>query len=182
MSSSIPRLAALGASAGVAWGVLARIWMRLISEDPEFTWAGTLGIVGLAAGLGAGVGVVAAARLGGRSLWWTVAVVPGLVLFMSPGMLLAPCFLLGGLARVGRRLVSRVIGWTAIVGPIVAMLFFATGLPEPGSDPDLAAMVVGLGGFTLMAFSLAWAGSLLWQPRPRTALVTGDQGAPARVA
>ena len=30
---------------GIALGALARIWMRLIAPDPEFTVAGTLGIV-----------------------------------------------------------------------------------------------------------------------------------------
>jgi hypothetical protein len=36
----------VGSAAGVALGVLARVWMRLIAEDPEFSWAGTLFIVG----------------------------------------------------------------------------------------------------------------------------------------
>ena len=27
------------------WGICARVWMRFIATDPEFTWAGTLFIV-----------------------------------------------------------------------------------------------------------------------------------------
>ncbi len=67
------RGAALGFALGATWGVLARVWMRLISTEPEFSWVGTLSIVGLAAVLGAGVGVgrmprdVRAARRGGPS-------------------------------------------------------------------------------------------------------------------
>lgn len=30
---------------GLTLGIVARLWMRWISTDPEFTWAGTLGIV-----------------------------------------------------------------------------------------------------------------------------------------
>ena len=30
---------------GLALGIVARLWMRWISTDPEFTWGGTLGIV-----------------------------------------------------------------------------------------------------------------------------------------
>ncbi len=29
----------------LALGVVARLWMRLISDNPEFTWSGTIGIV-----------------------------------------------------------------------------------------------------------------------------------------
>jgi hypothetical protein len=31
--------------AGAALGVVARCWMRLITEDSEFTWSGTIFIV-----------------------------------------------------------------------------------------------------------------------------------------
>lgn len=183
MTRSIPRLAVLGAGAGAVWGVLARVWMRLISDDPEFTWPGTLAIIGLAAVLGTGVGVVHASRRQGRSGWWTLAVMPGLLLFMSPGMLLAPCFALGGLSRVGRRRATRVVGWVAIVVPVLAAFFFAIGGPDFEAEPDAGGLAVNAVGFTLMALSLAWAGSLVWQrPRPRTVIVTGDQGVTSRVA
>src|SRR5918994_253213 len=34
-----------GLLGGVVWGIDARVWMRFISTDPEFTWSGTLFIV-----------------------------------------------------------------------------------------------------------------------------------------
>jgi hypothetical protein len=34
-----------GLVGGLAWGVFARVWMRFISTDPQFTWNGTLFIV-----------------------------------------------------------------------------------------------------------------------------------------
>ena len=34
-----------GLLGGLTWGVVARVWMRFISTDPEFSWSGTLFIV-----------------------------------------------------------------------------------------------------------------------------------------
>ena len=34
-----------GLIGGCALGVFARLWMRLIAEDPDFTWNGTIFIV-----------------------------------------------------------------------------------------------------------------------------------------
>ena len=103
MTLLLLRGAALGLALGAAWGVLARVWMRLITTDPAFSWSGTLLIVGLAALLGAGVGLVDAALRAGRSRWWRLAVVPGLLLLLGPGILLAPSFVVGGLAWPGAR-------------------------------------------------------------------------------
>src|SRR5687767_10113733 len=49
-----PLVLAGGLVGGVVWGLNARLWMRFISTNTEFTWSGTLfiviafGIVGLA--------------------------------------------------------------------------------------------------------------------------------------
>ena len=39
------KLVISGALGGAVLGVVARLWMRWISTDPEFTWGGTIGIV-----------------------------------------------------------------------------------------------------------------------------------------
>jgi hypothetical protein len=41
VTAVIARSAALGAALVFAWGVADRIWMRLISTDPQFSWSGT---------------------------------------------------------------------------------------------------------------------------------------------
>ena len=42
---SWPVVLIAGLAGGLAWGVFARMWMRFISTDPQFTWNGTLFIV-----------------------------------------------------------------------------------------------------------------------------------------
>jgi hypothetical protein len=53
-----------GLGGGLVWGIHARVWMRFISTDPQFTWSGTLFIV-----LGFGIAGLAqsAAHLGRRA-------------------------------------------------------------------------------------------------------------------
>lgn len=165
MTASMPRAAALGTLAGAVWGVLARVWMRLISGDPEFSWSGTLVILGLAALLGCGVGLAAQATRAGRSRWWRLAIVPGLVLFLSPGMLLAPSFLIGSLAFARRGRIFSAVGSTAIVLTIVGGALLVTLEPEPGSESTPGLVLTFVIGFSLMAITLAWAGSYIWRPR-----------------
>ena len=163
------RGAGLGFALGACWGVLARVWMRLISTDPEFSWAGTLTIIGFSALLGLGVGLVHASRRTGRSLWWMLAVVPGLILFMSPGMVLAPAFLLGGPAFGVRGRGLRVVGVLALVGPLALALYMVLFMPEPGAeDPSFGDVLVFEVGFAVLAVALAWASSLAWQRRSAT--------------
>src|SRR5689334_14985007 len=86
-----------GAALGAAWGVLARAWMRLVSTSPEFSWAGSLAIVALAAVFGAGVGLSTSARRSrGWRRWLRLAVLPGMVLFAGQGLPLLPAFALAG--------------------------------------------------------------------------------------
>lgn len=180
MTTVLLRAAALGALLGAGWGVLARVWMRLISGDPAFSWTGTLLIIGLAALLGSGVGLAAGARRAGRSRWWKLAVVPGLVLFLSPGMLLAPSFLVGSLAYARRGRIVRAVGWAVIAVSIVGGALLAVLEPEPGAETTPGLVITFVVGYSLMVTTLAWAGSHLWRPRARTAPAAGDRAARER--
>ena len=181
------RGAALGFACGTAWGVLARVWMRLISTDPEFSWSGTLAIVGFSALLGVGVGVADAGLRHGRSQWWRLAIAPGLVLFLSPGMVWAPVFLLGGPAFGVRGRVLRAVSVLILLGTLALGLVMVLFVPEPGAeDPSFGDVLVFEVGFAALAVLLAWASSRLWQRRAsaveRSPLGTdGGVGAVARV-
>lgn len=149
---------ALGALAGAAWGVVARVFMRLLSDDPQFSWAGTLGILGVAAVAGACVGLVHGARVSGRSRWWRLAALPGLVLFAGPGSLLAPAMV--GMAAVLRgRPVVRVFGaLLVVVTPLVVV---------SGSPPPTPTQQAGLALLVLSAAPLGWALDVVvgrWRP------------------
>jgi hypothetical protein len=80
----------VGLLAGLAWGLVARGFMRLLAEDPDFTWSGTLAIVGTASVVGGLVALVRLARLSGRSRWWRLLGLPFVMLFGAAGALLAP--------------------------------------------------------------------------------------------
>jgi hypothetical protein len=176
---TIPRVALLGALAGAGWGVLARVWMRLLASEPHFTWSGTLLILAFSALLGAGAGVVAGARRAGRSLWWSLAVVPGLILFLGPGMLLAPSFLLGGLAFARRGRVAAALGWGVLALSLAGSTAVVATHPDPGEEATVAIVLVFIVGYAVLSVLLAAGGSHLWRRRTvGTAVPRARRGRP----
>lgn len=151
-----------GAVLGLAWGLAARIWMRAISDVPEFSWTGTLTILVLAAWLGLGSGILAAARRGGRKPWWALLGAPGLLLFAGPGLLMLPAALFGGLAFSARARGWRLVGWLAVATP--AALIVAVSVGEPVTDDVL---LFGVGGGVMLSVGLALLGAPLWAGRRR---------------
>jgi hypothetical protein len=92
-----------GVLAGALAGVAARAWMRLISTDPEFTWAGTLSIVAVFTITGATQGLALAVRRRGwrpaaQAPFRVLAVLGMLLLAAGPGSLLLPALVAGSLA------------------------------------------------------------------------------------
>ena len=159
-----------GLVAGAVWGVAARGFMRLLSDDPQFSWSGTLAIVGLAAVTGACVGLVHGARVTGRSRWWRLAAVPGLLLFLGPGSLLVPGAV--GMAAVlrGRPAVRALGALLVAVPPLVVV----SGSPAP-----TATQMAGLAVMVLSTAPLGWA--LLevvgrWRPGPVEERVVSTPG------
>ncbi len=58
-----------GTGLGLTWGIVARIWMRLISINPEFSIAGTTGILIITTLFGTYTGFAYAARRQGWQGW-----------------------------------------------------------------------------------------------------------------
>lgn len=170
MPLGMARAAALGGVLGAGWGVLARGWMRLVSTEPEFSWAGTLMIVGFAALLGAGVGVSAAARGGTgwrRGARWAVA--PGMLIFAGQGAPFLPAFVVGGLLLRRHHPLARLAAVVAVVGP--AGVLWWTGRVDQTTMLSMPARVQVslLVGMPVLATLLALAGNLVWGPRARVA-------------
>jgi hypothetical protein len=152
------RIIAGGAVLGLAWGILARIWMRLIATVPEFTWSGTLFILGLTTLTGACLATVEALRRRGMGWWRHLLAVPALILFAGPGALLAPTALLGGLALSGRG--PRWLRLTLAALSLAPIALIAT------SDIDLGySRATAIVGMTLLCFALAAGWSAAFRSR-----------------
>ena len=131
-----------GLGLGLLWGVVARVFMRLLTTDPHFSWSGTLFIVGIGAVAGTCFGVVHAARVSGRRGWWRLAALPALVVFAGPGMLLLPAAV--GFAMVLRGgVVLRTAGvLLAAASPVVVVATAETAQVSTMQAAGLALMVL----------------------------------------
>jgi hypothetical protein len=162
---AVLRAALIGFGLGAAWGVVARAWMRLVSTSPEFSWSGTLMIVGFSAVFGMLVGLSWRARHAtGWRRWFRLAFVPGLILFAGQGLPLAPGFLVAGPLLRRRGLVARLGALLAIVGP-GALLWWTGRLDEETMLGAPMHVQVGLlFGMPVLATALAFAGHLVLGP------------------
>lgn len=139
----VPVALAAGAGAGLVWGVAIRAWMRLISEDPEFTMAGSVFIVGAATIAGLGMAIAAAAR---RNRWrfGKIASVLGGILIVplgtGAGSILLATVVIGGVA-LGRPRISLPLR-LAILAPVVLIGMGALGLPIGVAIALVGAMAV----------------------------------------
>jgi hypothetical protein len=141
---------ALGLLTGFVLGVLARAWMRFISDDPEFTWSGTLFIVlgfTFFATVQAIVAVVRRRTLpsAGRAASRSFGAIGMLPLFGAAGMMMLPTVVAGGAARwhPGWRLWARL--------PLTVVALLPVGLVVTGLVDDFgwSAQTV-LGGLALI--------------------------------
>jgi hypothetical protein len=149
------RAAATGLGLGLAWGIAARVWMRLISTDPEFSWTGTAMILAVTGVSGLTLGILSGVRRAGRSRWWRVLAVLCLPTFGGPGVVFLPAFLLGGLLYL-EHLWSRIAG---AVGLVLAQLALgATTLGEPINPWYFH------GGFLVLSLTLAAGAAELYRP------------------
>ena len=124
-SRTLPFLA-LGLFGGPALGVIARAWMRLIAEDPDFTWNGTIFIVLAFTIFGITQAIAAVARQKATRRWTlTVARVLGgigfLPLFVGAGAIMMPTVVGAGFAlnRPEWSRVARGLCILAAAGPVV---------------------------------------------------------------
>ncbi len=152
----------LGALTAFALGVLGRLWMRLISVRPEFSWGGTLGIVIGFTIFGLTESLVALAR---RRRWrpWAarVARCAGIIgmlpLFVAAGGQMMPTVIFGGLAawRTDWPTIAR-----AACVPVAALsvLFVGNGIVD-----DFGWSLRSLAGLLGL---LGLYGVIVWATRP----------------
>jgi len=156
----LPAAVGLGLLAGLGWGAGARAWMRTISESPEFSWSGTLFILAVTSLAGVALAVLEALRRRGIGAVRFALVIPSLLMFASPGMLMLPGALLLGLALSARgpRWLPVVAAWTAQIST-VAVLFL-----EPAPSSPYPAYVQ-VGGYLVLVLALGAAWRTAFLPR-----------------
>ena len=141
---------AAGLLLGIGLGAVARGFMALLTEAPQFSWEGTLFIVGVFAVAGLALSAAHAAKLRGRSRWWKLLAVPAVVTFLGQGMLLLP--VVAGTAMVAsRRTWVRVLGGLLLSGFAV----LASLLLSQSDEPVTRRTVLGLALLVLVAVVLA---------------------------
>ena len=146
-----------------------RVFMRLVSTEPSFSWAGTLGIVGLGVVFFGLVGLVAAARAQGRSRWWRLAALPGLIMFAGQGLVFLP-----GALLVAAGLAARAT-WQRAVLLVTGLAGTYWGLTLLDDEQFLQPRTQSL-GFLLATVCTAMlgAGVSLWLRRWPTAQEAAD--------
>jgi hypothetical protein len=128
------RGATRGALLGFAWGVLARLWMRFISPDPQFTWNGTAYIVLVPTVIGLMMGVALATHRRWAKIVGGIAVIP---LGMGAGTLMLPTIIFGALS-FGRRSLPT---WSRVVLGTLATLPLLTVFQEASKQGSLKTIV-----------------------------------------
>jgi hypothetical protein len=162
---AVLRTALVGFGLGAVWGVVARVWMRLVSTSPEFSWFGTLMIVALSAAFGLLVGLSWWARhVTGWRRWLRFLFLPGLILFAGQGLPLAPGFLVAGPLLRRRWLPARLVAVVAIVGPGVLFWWSERLNEETMNTAPLHVQLGLLFGMPVVATALALAGHLVMGP------------------
>jgi hypothetical protein len=157
---------AYGLFGGFALGVTARAWMRLIAEDPEFTWGGTIFIVLAFTMFGLAQAVATlicrrARRRWPRSLARVVGAVGMAPLFGAAGAVMLPTVLGGALARYRA-------GWTPAVRVVLAILaaapivFLASEL-RSGFGWSLRSLA-GFVGLLAIYGAIIWAARATFTP------------------
>ncbi len=169
-----------GLLGGLVWGIDARLWIRFITTDPEFSWTGTLfivigfGIAGLAQS-GAYLGRRAGLRRSRMTVLRVVTFASLLPLGMAAGGPMFPAIVLAPLAIThadwsGR--MRRLVGAVALI-PVVA----TAGILLEDLSP--ARALAGTLWFLAVYAGIIWAARITLAPQldgwraPRLARVGG---------
>lgn len=128
---------------GLALGVISRVWMRLISNEPEFSWGGTVVVVGVFVLSGLGTGLSSMMSAGGRRsdrIGRGAGLLLLLPLFGAAGAQMMPTVILGSLSvhrKTWNPWIRVLFGLLALVLPVGIVV------EELGADAD-SWRVVGL--------------------------------------
>jgi hypothetical protein len=141
---------------GVGWAAVARTWMRYVSQAPEFSWEGTLAIGGVSGVAGASLASLEALRRSGARGWRLLLIMPALAMFVSPGAVMLPPAVLGGLALSGRG--GRPLRYAATVLAVAAVFLVLVAQP---SLPHSTTISIGWYALLCLALAAGWRSAFL---------------------
>jgi hypothetical protein len=162
-------LAPAGFVLGALLGVVARLWMRWISTEPQFSWDGTIFIVGAFAVFGLTQAVALSTRLHRRPRWVgvlarTLGTIGMLPLFTGAGSIMMPTVVLGGFAVWRRALPLAVRGVMGAVA-LLPVAFVVLGIRD---DFGITVWSVGrIGLFVVIYAALIVATGATFAPITR---------------
>ena len=160
---SVWRRLLTGAVLGLLWGVGMRAWMRFITFDPEFSWSGTLFIIGATTLAGAMTGLAYHRWRLGRGQRWRFLGLFFLPLGMAAGSVMVPSFVLGGLA-LGRK---QWHPWLRILMGAIAVGFQVFFLMNEVLPAGRAVWAIPI--YAVFLAIETWAFSIMARPRHQIA-------------
>lgn len=156
-----------GLVAGFGLGSFARAWMRFISDDPEFTWTGTIFIIlGFTVFGGSQAIVVATRRWNAQRPTLTavrvIAALAMLPLFAAAGAVMFPTVIGGTLAlsRVDWRVTTRCLFLLPAAGPVAFV-----GADLVNSFGWSAHMLAGFAAMLAIYGAIVWASRATFAPQ-----------------
>jgi hypothetical protein len=157
-----------GAGIGLAWGVAMRLWMRYISTNPEFSWSGTLFILGAATIAGAVLGLARLRRRQGGMGWWRFSFL-ALLLLGAGGAVMWPSVTLGAIA-LGRKRPAGLMS-ILLLGAVAAQVPVVQDAVLDNWRFGLTDQILATVWYVPMISVEAWGFSVAFAPRLDTAPV-----------
>ncbi len=169
-SSAMRHSVTTGATLGLVWGVLLRGWMRFVSSSPEFSWAGTLFILGASVIVGALLGFARKRRMVGGVGWWRMSV-SSLMLLGAGGAVMWPSVIAGAVA-IGRPRPRWLRAGLAVVAIAVQVTVLQSVFGDNRGMSSLARAVAVVWYAPLITLE-AWAFSVVFAPSVENAATPG---------
>lgn len=151
----------VGLFGGLLWGTSMRLWMRFIATDPEFSWAGTLFIIGASMFAGSMLGLARLRRRSGGVGWWRSSILSLLVLGAG-GAVMWPTVILWA-AAIGRKKPWWLVSPLAIAGAAAQVPVLNDALVGNWRFGTAEMIVAGVWYAPMLAVD-AWAFSVAFAP------------------
>lgn len=150
-----------GALGGALWGVVMRAWMRFITTSPEFSWSGTLFIVGGTTIVGTLLAVARVRRIRGGKGWWRLNGL-SLGLLGAGGAVMWPGVVLGA-AALGWRADRRVRTLLALAAAASQVSLVGVTIWDNWRMSGVAKITAAVWYVPMLLIEI-WAFSIIFRP------------------